>query len=173
MKCFVYLLSLVSCVSLWPCIKSELNSETLRPRCMWLPWKWEHSKGCRDAFVLLNGFKEWQNAWASGMKDVRSGFDLFRKLPAEAIKRTKKETNCSQQGCSFPKQVCTFHGHAWGFLYLWMLLHSVNAGKKQMAARVFLRAACTQPLCLIETLQPWFTAEAQTKPVNNSFVFLW
>lgn len=41
---------------------------------------------CREAFVLLNGCKEWQNARGRpGMKDVRSGFDLFTECPVEVI----------------------------------------------------------------------------------------
>lgn len=76
---------LLSRASPRPSLKSGLRSdETLWPRCMWFPWKSQHSKVAEKPFVLLNGCKEWTKCtWASGMKDVRSRFDLFTERPVE------------------------------------------------------------------------------------------
>lgn len=54
---------LLSRASPRPSLKSGLRSdETLWPRCMWFPWKSQHSKVAEKPFVLLNGCKEWQSA---------------------------------------------------------------------------------------------------------------
>lgn len=83
--------------------------------------------------------------WASGVKDVRSGFDLFAVPPVEEIYLfILMETNCSEQGCRvcLPKSLPL--SWTWPGLSLPLNVATLDKFmKKQTAARGFLPTVCT------------------------------
>lgn len=75
-------------------------------------------KGCRAAFVLWNGWEEWQNARGRpGMKDDRSGLDLFTACPVGDFGKWRQIARNKVVVHSIPR-VGPFHGHSRGFHYL-------------------------------------------------------
>lgn len=110
-------------------------------------------KGCRRSLCFIKWLQGMtKRTWASGMKDVRSGFDLF------TAPHFLMETNCSEQGCCvfLPKSLSLSRTRP-------RLSLPLNAAtldkfmKKQMAATSFLQSACTQPL--VENLEPYVTVK--------------
>ncbi len=89
--------ALLCYASPWPSQKSGPHSETLWPLCMLLPWKLNTQRLQRSLCFIkwLQGMTKC--TWVSGMKDVRSDFDLFTGSPVKVI--FSKEANCSEQGC--------------------------------------------------------------------------
>lgn len=166
---------LLSRASPRPSLKSGLRSdETLWPRCMWFPWKSQHSKVAEKPFVLLNGCKEWQSArgrlaWRmfdrgliySPSVPLKGDFFLFFFfLNGDKLLGTRLLCIPSQES-------------------VWLSLPP-NAAildkfmKKQMAATGALPAVLG--LCAVfgwkKTRRSVWNPARSSVPVNNSFVFL-
>lgn len=169
----------LSDASLWPSLKICAALRNITAMVHAVAMEMATLKGCREAFVLLNGCKKWQNARGRhGMTVVQSGFDrvscwggyFFYPENGDKLLRTRFLF------CFFV-WLQKSRSFSWSQPGLTLLPNAAILDKfmkKQMVALGFLPGVFS--LCCLQ-LKTWscvhqWNPDHLSVPVNNCFVFL-